>query len=118
MRLVGVRLMHRDDEGRAIGVVEYHLDERGRARAVVGWDTVAAATYASGAAAPEGCYEGAVARRLAQRLRVPFQVGRVYRPDEGVPFLICVLADNRPRMYTWSEAVEEDAAGDGEVEGT
>ena len=100
--------MYRDDEGRSVVVVEYRLDGLGRARAVVGWDTMAAATYASGAAAPEGCYEGAVARRLAQRLRVPFQVGRVYRPDEGVPFLICVIADNWPRTYTWSEPIEED----------
>ena len=107
-RLVGVRLIYRDDDGRAVVVVEWRLDGRGHARAVIGGDTMAAATYGRGAAAPSGCYEGWAASACAARYGIPLELGRVYGHEEGVPFLICVLADNRPRTYTWSEPIEED----------
>lgn len=110
-RLVGLRLVCRTDDGQEVPYVEYRLDERGRAVSIMGCDTTAAAMYRRGAAAPCSRYEARVARDLAVRYGVAYEVGRRYGMEDGVGFLVSVLADHRPRTYTWSEAVEADCDG-------
>ena len=108
-RLVGLRLMQLDDDvPRA--VVAYRIDEDGRAVAVEGGDTVLAEEYGIGACVPEGCGgESNIAENLAAYLGLPFRQGRLYTPEEGELYLLCVHADNAMGTTSWSEAtVVED----------
>jgi|GEM_PF-3610606 len=103
-RLISLRLMClNDDVPRAY--VEYRLDKAGRAIVISGSDTVAAEMYGRGACTPAKGYEARIATGLADYLGIPFEAGRFHRPDEGDAFLVCVYADNRPRTYTWAEAI-------------
>ena len=103
-RLIGLRLMCLDDDvPRAY--VEYRIDAAGRAIAVAGDNTMAAVMYQRGACAPAGCGEAGIAANLAAHLGIAFEPGRLYAPEDGEQYLVCIYADNRPRTRTWAEAI-------------